>query len=353
MLNTPATDTLIIGAGPAGLYAAFSLGLQGLNAHIIDALPHVGGQCAQLFAHKVIYDIPAIQSCTGAQLSELLLKQAQVFQPQLSLNTTVTRCTFDLHAQCFNVTLDNETMLCTRTVLIASGTGAFLPKKIPLDGASLLEEKHLFYKPAQQVVSSGKITFDKKNIIICGDLETTLETANYLATQTNAASVTLIHRRDKFRANENLVNTTKKLREKNNINFIAAQLTQLHTDQNKALTHITIQQSTNQAQITIPADLLFILQGLSPKNNYFTEWGLQTQGKLLTVNPSNFQTNLSGIFAVGDAITYPGKRQLIVSAFHEATLAAYGIASYLQGNSPIPQLYTTSSSKLQKILNKN
>lgn len=352
-MSTTTADTLIIGAGPAGLYAAFTLGLQGIKTHIVDALPHVGGQCTQLFADKTIYDIPAIHACTGQELTKLLLQQAQPFAPVLHLHKQVTGFTFDTTASTplFTVSLDDSSTLLARSIIIASGTGAFLPKKINLENAALIEKQQLFYHPPGNIINSP--AFKEKHIIISGDQETALQAAYQLATLKpyTPARVTLIHRRDKFRAEDNSIALIQQLRSQGSLDFIAGQVTQLHLDEkSKRLTSLSIQQSINQERTTLPADMVFILHGLSPQANNFSDWGLTVQDKHLLIDTATFQTNVPGIFAIGDVVTYPGKRQLIVSAFHEAALASYAIASYLQGGKPVPQLYTTSSSRLQELL---
>jgi len=355
--TTATTDAIIIGAGPAGLYAAFALGLQGLQSHIIDALPHIGGQCAQFFPDKTVHDIPGIQACTGLELAQRLLQQAEPFKPHFHLQKLVTDITSDNASTAsliplFTVTLSDGSTLTARTVILASGTGAFLPKKLNLQESHYLEGRQLFYHPPASILKTS--AFSGKHIVVSGDLESSLVTANLLAMQEEhrPASITLLHRRDKFRAGENTLAITQDLRNQGRLNFIAGQLEQLNLDKNKQLTSLSIKLSANQESVTQPADMLFILSGLSPQVSAFADWGLAVQGKQILVDTANFQTSVPGIFAIGDAITYPGKRQLIVSAFHEAALASYGVANYIQGGKPVPLLYTTSSSKLQEFLGK-
>lgn len=349
------TDAVIIGAGCAGLFAAFELGIMGLRSHIVETLPHAGGQCVHLYGDKPIYDIPAILQCTGNELTERLLEQIRPFKADLHLQQTVTALKtrdapekasdpaprFELHTstgQCF----------LTRCVVIASGYGAFLPRTLPLEGIRALENQQVFYElPAHTDAYAGK------HVVINGDTDIALQAASQLASAEHSrpASVTLVHRRDKFRAEDTLITQIQQLRQAGRLQFIAGQFTGLVTDAASGqLTALQLMGSTDRQTQQIPADAFLILLGLAPQLGPIEQWGLALERKHLVVDPGTFQTNIPGIYAIGDAITYPGKRKLIVSGFHEATLAAYAIASYLQDGATIPVYYTSSNSELQAIL---
>ena len=356
--NTIQTDIAIIGAGPAGLYAAFELGLHGLKTHIIDILPFAGGQCTELFGHKPIYDIPAIKKCTGIELTERLLEQLQPFSPSLHLGHLVTELTPltsnnpPAHTNSgFILKTSQGLALQARCIIIASGVGAFLPRTLPLEGLEPLLNRQIFYTPPQDILSLAR-----QNIVISGDLEETLQAANMLASLSDhrPASVTLIHRRDKFRAEQHTIERMELLRQDHLLHFVAGQVTQLHTQPSSGqLQHIEVKRTDNGETQHIPADILLILHGLSPKLGPIANWGLTLKGKQLVIDMATYQTSMPGVFAIGDAVTYPGKRKLITSCFHEATLAAYGIATYLNHGEPVPLQYTSSSTELQALLQQN
>lgn len=361
------TDVVIIGAGPAGLHAAFQVGLQGFESHIIDSQPYPGGQCITHFAEKQIYDIPAIASCTGRELINRLLNQLKPFTPTLHLQKLVQQITpapslgnkaakTPSKPHQFTVTLNDSSCIQASCIIIATGTGAFLPRKLKLEGLNLFENKQVLY----QIPSSLKCLANK-HIVISGDLEETLQAANMIADLkvTKAtlheppASITLIHRRAKFKAQENTSELTQRHIQQHHLQFLAATPVTLHGNPDGNLTHISIKQTSDQQTIKIPADFLFILHGISAQPENFENLALARTEKLLQVNTEQFQTSVPGIFAIGDAIHYPGKRKLIISAFHEATLASYAVASYIQGGISIPQIYTSSNTKLQNSLKKS
>lgn len=346
------TDALIIGAGPAGLFAAFQLGLHGLQSHIVDTLPFIGGQCVQLYGDKLIYDIPAIKQCTGQELAQQLLEQAQPFNPQLHLGQLITELTPLTPQKIFLLRSSKGQTFHARCVIVASGMGAFLPRTLNLDGIKPLEHTQILYQ-----LPTDHTTLQTQHVVISGDLEDTLQAANLLASQSDhrPASITLIHRRDKFRALDRTIERTQQLRQDGLLRFIAGQPKALITDTTSGrLTALALTESASQQTQHIPADTLLILHGLAPQISPIAKWGtgggLATQGKQLVIDTQTFQTSTPGIFAIGDAITYPGKRNLIISSFHEATLAAYGAASYLNDGAPVTLQYTSSNSELQALL---
>lgn len=361
------TDVVIIGAGPAGLHAAFQVGIQGFQSHIIDSLPYLGGQCVTHFADKLIYDIPAIASCTGHELINNLLDQVKPFEPTLHLQKLVTHITpmttnwgegeEDLSQPSqFIVTLNDNSCIQAKSIIIAAGAGAFLPRKLKLEGLDLFENKQVLYQLPASLES-----FANKHIVISGDLEETLQAVNRLTDliispmlpNQTPASITLIHRRAKFKAQENTSDITHSHIKHGHLQFWAATPIALHSNKDGKLTHISIKQSSDQQVIEIPADFFFILHGVSAQPENFDGLNLARINNLLQVNTEKFQTNIPGIFAIGDAIHYSGKRKLIISAFHEAALASYAVAEYIQGGISVPQIYTSSNTKLQSSLKKS
>lgn len=344
------TQALIVGAGPAGLYSAFALGLLGISSHILDVLPQAGGQCIQLYPDKPIYDIPALTKCNAGELTERLLKQLQPFEPVFHFNQLANELQV-VSSACdqrhFEVTTDKGLCIQSQVIVVATGSGAFLPRKIKLDDLENFVGTQVFYFPPTQTQ-----TLEGRHVVIHGDLEQSLQTANQLASlqQARPASVTLIHRRDKFRAEENTLNQTAKLRQTGALQFLAGTLNGLEQSQGELKT-LEVKMSADASIAHIPADILFILNGAAPILGPVEDWQLALEHKQLVVDPASFQTSETGIFAVGDAITYPGKRKLIVSAFHEAALASYAIASYLNGGAAIPVQYTSSNTALQARLN--
>lgn len=349
-----ATDAVIIGAGSAGLFAAFELGVLGLRAHLVETLPFVGGQCAELYADKPIYDIPGIKQCTAGKLSQRLLEQTQPFQPGLHLQQTVT----SLHrlrnspltdtGPNFELATTTGQLFHARCVIMACGLGAFVPRTLPLEGIAPLDERQIFHT----VPDATRATrLAGKHVVINGDTDDALHTANQLASVvTPPASVTLVHRRDKFRAAEATIAQTQALRDAGKLCFVAGSFSGLVTDATGHLTALNMLSPTRQVLPPLPADAFFILLGRAPQTTPFAHWDLTWEQKQLAVNPATMQTNLEGVYAIGDIAAYPGKRRLLVCAFHEATIAAYAAASWLQGGADIPVNYTSSNASLHALM---
>jgi len=333
-------DAVIIGAGPVGLFQVFELGLLEIKAHVIDSLPAVGGQCVELYPDKPIYDIPAVPVCTGQELTDNLLKQIEPFEPTFHLNqevTTVQR----REDQRFNVETTLGTRFITKTIFIAAGVGSFQARTIKVDGIDKFDNEQLFYRvkdPAR---------FDGKNLVICGGGDSALDWAlNFVG---KAESVVLVHRRDDFRAAPSSVAKMKALCDEYEMQLITGQVTGFDEKDGK-LTEVKV---TGADGVTrrVPLDMLLVFFGLSPKLGPIAEWGLDIERKQLKVmDTEKFETNVPGIFAVGDINTYPGKKKLILSGFHEAALAAFGAAPYIFPDKKIHMQYTTTSPKLHKIL---
>jgi len=334
------TDAVIIGAGPVGLFQVFELGLLEIRAHVIDSLPAVGGQCVELYPDKPIYDIPAVPVCTGQELTDNLLKQIEPFEPTFHLGQEVTGVQRREDNR-FNVETSTGTQFITKTIFIAAGVGSFQARTIKVDAIDKFENEQLFYRvkdPAR---------FDGKNIVICGGGDSALDWAlNFVG---KAESVVLVHRRDDFRAAPSSVAKMKALCDEYEMQLIIGQVTGFD-EKDGQLTEVKV---TGADGVTrrVPLDMLLVFFGLSPKLGPIAEWGLDIERKQLkVVDTEKFETNVPGIFAVGDINTYPGKKKLILSGFHEAALAAFGAAPYIFPDKKIHMQYTTTSPKLHKIL---
>ena len=333
-------DAVIIGAGPVGLFQVFELGLLEIKAHVIDSLTAVGGQCVELYPDKPIYDIPAVPVCTGQELTDNLLKQIEPFEPTFHLGQEVTGVQRREDNR-FNVETSTGTQFITKTIFIAAGVGSFQARTIKVDAIDKFENEQLFYRvkdPAR---------FDGKNIVICGGGDSALDWAlNFVG---KAESVVLVHRRDDFREAPSSVAKMKALCDEYEMQLIIGQVTGFDETDGK-LTEVKV---TGADGVTrrVPLDMLLVFFGLSPKLGPIAEWGLDIERRQLkVVDTEKFETNVPGIFAVGDINTYPGKKKLILSGFHEAALAAFGAAPYIFPDKKIHMQYTTTSPKLHKIL---
>jgi thioredoxin reductase (NADPH) len=334
------TDAVIIGAGPVGLFQVFELGLLEIKAHVIDSLHAVGGQCVELYPDKPIYDIPAIPSCTGQELTDGLLKQIEPFGATYHLGQEVTVVQKREDGR-FDVETSLGTKFITKTIFIAAGVGSFQPRTMKVDGIEAFEGSQLFYRvknPAQ---------FEGKNLVICGGGDSALDWAlNFVG---KAESVVLLHRREDFRAAPASVAKMKQLCDEYEMQLIVGQVSGIETKDDK-LSELRV---TGADGVTrrVPLDMLLVFYGLSPKLGPIAEWGLDIERKQLkVVSTEKFETNVPGIFAVGDINTYPGKKKLILSGFHEAALAAFGAAPYIFPDKKIHMQYTTTSPKLHKVL---
>ncbi len=333
------TDAVIVGAGPVGLFQVFELGLLEIKAHVIDSLASVGGQCVELYPDKPIYDIPAVPSCTGQELTDNLLKQIEPFGATFHLGQEVTVVEKREDGR-FNLETSAGTRFITRTIFIAAGVGSFQPRTIKVDGIEKFEGKQLFYRV------KDPSRFHGKNLVICGGGDSALDWALDLVGK--AESIVLLHRREEFRAAPASVAKMKELCENYEMQFLVGQVTGFE-EQNDKLTEIKV---TGADGVTrrLPLDDLLVFFGLSPKLGPIADWGLEIERKQLKVDTEKFETNVPGIFAVGDINTYPGKKKLILSGFHEAALAAFGAAPYIFPEKKIHMQYTTTSPKLHQIL---
>ena len=327
------TDCLVIGAGPAALFLIFELGLLEISCQVVDALPYPGGQCMALYADKPIYDIPGTVRSTGRELVDALLAQAAPFKAQFHLGQQVTSIEQQADARWLATTSSGQAFLC-KTMVIAAGVGAFMPRKLAQLDLSPWEGKQVFYAPTENLA--------QQHIVIYGGGEEAVEAVlKGLAQQT--ASLTLVYRRDKLDVEDKLLAAFDHAVKEGQIQFKVGQI--------QSLSDLYLSLSTPSEQTEqIAFDQLWVLQGLSPQLGPVADWGLDMQKKQIKVNTENFATSVTGIFAVGDVNTYPGKRKLIVSGFHEATLAAYGVAELVYPGQKIALEYTTASPRLHKLL---
>ena len=336
------TEALVIGAGPVGLFQVFQLGLQGIHCHVVDALPHVGGQCAELYAGKPIYDIPGIPFCTGQELVERLQQQISPFKPTLHLGQQVSQIERQAD-QRLAVTTDSGQRFLTSTLFIAAGVGAFVPRRMVLDGLSAFEGTQVFAEHPAPERWAGR------HLVVAGDGDAALQTClNACQGPQAAASVTLLHRRDQFSAAPESVEKMRQACSEGRMRFVAGQPTGLRAEQGQlqALELLNPQGETEWLSLEVLQTCL----GLSPKLGPVAQWGLAMERKQLVVNTENFATSEPGIFAVGDINTYPGKKKLILCGFHEATLAAFGAVSLLRPAEKTLLQYTTTSTLLQQRL---
>jgi len=341
------TDAVIVGAGPVGLFQVFELGLLEIKAHIIDSLGYPGGQCIELYPDKPIYDIPAVPMCTGRELTENLLKQIDPFGATFHLGQEVTVVDKQPDGR-FHVETSKGTRFLARTIFVAGGVGSFQPRQLRVDGIDRFNDTQLFYRvknPAQ---------FAGKNLVIVGGGDSALDWSLNFAGgakgdgPNRAESVILIHRRDGFRAAPASVAKMREMCEAYEMQFVVGQVTGFE-ERDGRLTNLKVT-GGDAVTRTVPLDMLLVFFGLSPKLGPIAEWGLALDRKQIVVNTETFETSVAGIFAVGDVNTYPGKKKLILSGFHEAALAAFGAAPYVFPEKRILLQYTTTSPKLHKVL---
>ena len=333
------TDAVIIGAGPVGLFQVFELGLLEIKAHVIDSLPEIGGQCIELYPDKPIYDIPAIPVCTGLELVRNLLKQIEPFKPQFHLNQEVSTLEKQADGR-FLIRTSQEQQFLSKAIFVAAGVGAFQPRTLNLDGIEAFVDKQVFYRVRNPEQFAGK------RMVICGGGDSALDWALHFADQ--AANVTLIHRRDEFKAAPQSVAKMRALCAAGKMRLIIGQITGIQSSADK-LTEIAVTNIDGEVQ-SIALDTLLLFYGLSPKLGPIADWGLDIDRKQITVDTACFQTSTPGIYAVGDINIYPGKKKLILSGFHEAALAAFAAAAYLAPEKQIQLQYTTTSPKLHNAL---
>jgi thioredoxin reductase (NADPH) len=312
------SDILIIGAGPTGLFAVFEAGLLKMKCHLIDALPQVGGQCSELYPKKPIYDIPAYPEILAGDLTEKLMEQCKQFEPGFTLGERAE--TIEKQADgAFMVTTNKGTKHKAPVVAIAGGLGSFEPRKPQLDNIAFYEDKGVAY-----IIKDPEVYRDKK-VVISGGGDSALDWSIFLSEV--ASEVTLIHRRNEFRGALDSVDKVQELKDNGKINIITpAEVTALIGKNQLEAIEVT---KSGEQPVRIETDCFMPLFGLSPKLGPIADWGLEIEKNAIKVNNAlDYQTNIPGVFAIGDVNTYPGKLKLILCGFHEATLmcqAAYQI----------------------------
>ena len=330
-------DVVIIGAGPVGLFAVFELGLLDVKAHVIDILDKIGGQCAELYPEKPIYDIPGLPVVTGQQLTDQLMEQIKPFGPTFHLGERIDELQRD--GERFRLVTDRGTQFMTKVVVIAAGGGSFTPKRPPLDGIEAYEGKSVFYSVRKMA------EFMDKDVLIVGGGDSALDWT--LNLQPVARSVTLLHRRDDFRGAPHSVEKMRQLVAEGKMRLMIGQVTTLH-GADGWLDAATVKTKDGEEKIPVTAMLPFF--GLTMKLGPIADWGLHLEENLIPVDTEKFETSEPGIFAIGDINHYPGKLKLILSGFHEAALMAQKAHQYVYPGKKVLFQYTTSSSNLQRKL---
>ncbi|MGZ8993851.1 MAG: NAD(P)/FAD-dependent oxidoreductase [Burkholderiaceae bacterium] len=333
------TDAVIVGAGPVGIFQVFELGLLEIKAHVVDSLPEVGGQCTELYPDKPIYDIPAIPVCSGRELTDALLNQIKPFGATFHLGQEVSSVEKQDDGR-FLVGTSKGTTFLTKVVIVAGGVGSFQPRTLKVEGVDRFAGRQLHYRvkdPAQ---------FAGKRLVIAGGGDSALDWAlNFVG---KADSVVLVHRRDGFRAAPASVAKMKAHCEQHEMQLLLGQVSGFEVADGQ-MTEVRVT-SPDGVTRRVPLDYLLVFFGLSPRLGPIAEWGLDLERRQVRVDTEKFETNVPGIFAVGDINSYPGKKKLILSGFHEAALAAFGATRYVFPERKIHLQYTTTSPKLHKIL---
>lgn len=333
------SDAVIVGAGPVGLFQVFELGLLGLDAHVIDSMPQVGGQCIELYPDKPIYDIPAVPVCSARELIGRLQEQIQPFSPQFHLGETLT--TVDrLESGRFKVTTSAGNSFDTGALIVAGGLGAFSPRKLALPDIEAMEGRSVHYK----VADASK--FDGRDIVIAGGGDAALDWS--LALLDRARSIVLVHRSTKFRGAPAHIKRMQELCDAGRMQFFEGDIVGLDAPQGE-LKWVRVRARSGVVQ-RIEAEQLLVFWGLHPALGPIAEWGLQLDHQQIAVDTATFQTSTPGIYAVGDVSAYPGKKKLILSGFHEATLCAFAVKEHLNPGEKVNLQYTTTSPIMHKRL---
>ncbi len=338
MSETIQTEVVIVGAGPCGLFQVFELGLLGIRAHLLDSLKAPGGQCTELYPDKPIYDIPALPVCGAQELVDRLMQQIKPFEPVFHLGEEVLEVT--PRGRRFEVVTSAGTCFDAGAIVIAAGVGSFQPRRLGVPGCEAFEGRQLHYRV------KGADEYRQQRLVIFGGGDSALDWAIEFAT--TAPSLTLVHRRREFRAAPASVARMRELEAQGRLQFIEG-LAEAVLSTGETLNGVRVK-ATDGSLHDLPADHVFAFFGLHPKLGPVAEWGMELERKALKVDTEKFQTSVPGIFAVGDINTYPGKKKLILSGFHEAALAAFGIQSWLYPEKKQFLQYTTTSPVMQKRL---
>ncbi|MDA0968552.1 NAD(P)/FAD-dependent oxidoreductase [Alphaproteobacteria bacterium] len=331
------TDVVIIGAGPVGLFAIFELGLLNISCHVIDNLDKPGGQCAELYPEKPIYDIPSRVSISGQELTDDLLAQAKPFKPVYHLSQQVEKIEKLESGEWLIMTSVNKSIKA-KCIVIAAGAGSFVPRKLPISDIAHLEEKNILYAVRNKSILEGK------KLLIVGGGDSALDWTNELSKTSN---VTLMHRRKEFKASPDSVSKMLELEKNKKVNFLLGQIKGIEDLKNDKIKVIT---KNNEETENFEVDYLLPFFGLKMELGPIANWGLNLDENLIKVDTEKFETSVPSIFAIGDINTYPGKLKLILSGFHEAALMAQECFKYCYPDKKNIFRYTTSSKELQKKL---
>ncbi|SAK90989.1 FAD-dependent pyridine nucleotide-disulfide oxidoreductase [Caballeronia fortuita] len=334
------TDVLIIGAGPVGLFAAFEAGVIGLTCQIVDTLGRIGGQCIELYPDKPIYDIPAIPSCTARELVDRLLEQIRPFDVPIHLDQRVQSVVQREDDHRWTVTTENGMTFDCAAILIAAGNGAFVPQRLQLPEAAALEGKDVHYSVSRAADFAGK------EIIVAGGGDSALDWA--LALKGIAKKLTLVHRRNGFSAAANSVATMKRAVEAGEMDFVVGMIESLDAPDG-LLRGARIKQV--EGSVDIAADKIVALYGLVSELGPIATWNLDVRGGRIEVDTSNYESSRPGIFAVGDIANYPNKQKLILSGFHEASLALRKAYSYAYPEKKRVHVHSSYDAKLAERVN--
>lgn len=325
------TDIVVIGAGPTGLFTVFEAGLLGMRCHLVDSLTKPGGQCAEIYPNKPIYDIPAYPEIMAGELIDKLLEQIKPFSPGYTLGETAEKLSKSKGK--FLITTDKNTQISAKVITIAGGLGNFEPRKPVIDDLNKFEENGVQYS----IVDPKK--FQGKNVVISGGGDSALDWTIVLSEIAN--KVTLIHRRNQFRGAVDSVNKIQQLKDKNKLDIITPTVLKTLNGKNKLE---SIDVAIDNKIINIPTDYLIPLYGLVPKMDVFKSWGLEIEKNAIKVNNSlDYQTNKEGIYAIGDINYYPGKLKLILSGFHEAAIMCHSAYQIINPGKKNILKYTTVS----------
>jgi thioredoxin reductase (NADPH) len=337
MAGQAETDVVIVGAGPCGLFAVFELGLLDLSCHLIDILDRPGGQCAELYPEKPIFDIPGLPETSAQELIDRLTKQIAPFEPMFHFSEMVT--SLDRTGTGFRIATDAGTVIDCKAVVIAAGGGSFQPKRPPIPGVEAYDGKSVFYSVRRME------DFRDHHIVIVGGGDSALDWT--LNLQPLARSVTLVHRRPEFRAAPDSVNKMRALEAEGKIRFRQGQVTELK-GADGALQSVVVKGPDGDNELACTRMLPFF--GLTMKLGPVAEWGIDLHENRILVDTEKFETSEPGIFAIGDINWYPGKLKLILCGFHEAALMSHAAKHIVHPGERVVFQHTSSSTKLHKKL---
>jgi thioredoxin reductase (NADPH) len=326
------TECVIIGAGPVGLFGVFELGLLGIKCEIVDTLSHPGGQCTELYPDKPIYDIPALPVCGAQELIDRLMQQIKPFNAGFHLGQEVVEVARQPAGR-FDVGTAAGTRFDAGSIIIAGGLGSFQPRRLLVPDAERFEGAQIHYRVRRAE------DFHGRDVVVAGGGDSALDWA--LEFCGKARTVALVHRRAEFRAQPASVTRMKQLAAEGRMRHLEGTIQSLRIE-GERLAGVRLQQADKTAA-DLPCDLVLACFGLHPKLGPIANWGLALEKKALKVDTEKFQTSEPGIFAIGDVNTYPGKKKLILSGFHEAALAAFGVQHHVYPQKRQYLQYTTTS----------